>query len=39
VVPRRRAFYGADEIEWREPGGHVVLFARRAPEAAGGGAV
>ena len=31
VVPRRRTFYGADEIGWREPGGHVVLFARQAP--------
>jgi uncharacterized glyoxalase superfamily protein PhnB len=35
VVPRRRTFYGADEIGWREPGGHVVLFARQ-PEAADG---
>ncbi len=30
VVPRRRTFYGADEIGWREPGGHVVLFAQHA---------
>ena len=33
VVPRRRTFYGADEIGWREPGGHVVLFAQAAPAA------
>ncbi|HZF68130.1 MAG TPA: VOC family protein [Gemmatirosa sp.] len=38
VVPRRRTFYGADEIGWREPGGHVVLFARQAPAPAGGSA-
>ena len=31
VVPRRRTFYGADEMGWREPGGHVVLFAQHAP--------
>ena len=37
VVPRRRTFYGADEIGWREPGGHVVLFARQAPDAAPAG--
>jgi uncharacterized glyoxalase superfamily protein PhnB len=35
VVPRRRTFYGADEIGWREPGGHVVLFAQQAPAAPG----
>ena len=28
VVPRRKTFYGADEIGFREPGGNVVLFAR-----------
>ena len=28
AVPRRTTFYGADEIGWHEPGGHLVLFAR-----------
>ena len=28
VVPRRRTFYGADEIGVRAPGGHVVVFAQ-----------
>ena len=28
VVPRRRTFYGMDEIGVREPGGSVVLFAQ-----------
>lgn len=28
VVPRRRTFYGMDEIGVREPGGHVVMFAQ-----------
>lgn len=28
VIPRRTTFYGADEIGYREPGGHVVLFAQ-----------
>ena len=28
VHPRRKAFYGATEIFMREPGGHVVGFAR-----------
>jgi uncharacterized glyoxalase superfamily protein PhnB len=28
VVPRRRTFYGADELVVREPGGNVVTFAR-----------
>lgn len=27
VVPRRRTFYGADEIFVREPGGNIVGFA------------
>lgn len=27
VVPRRKTFYGADEIFAREPGGHMVGFA------------
>jgi uncharacterized glyoxalase superfamily protein PhnB len=30
VVPRRRTFYGMDEIGVREPGGHVVIFAQPA---------
>ena len=28
VVPRRKTFYGMDEIGVREPGGHVVVFAQ-----------
>ncbi len=28
IVPRRRTFYGMDEIGVREPGGHVVIFAQ-----------
>ena len=28
VVPRRKTFYGMDEIGVREPGGHVVIFAQ-----------
>ncbi len=28
VVPRRRTFYGADEIGVRAPGGHVLVFAQ-----------
>lgn len=27
VVPRQTTFYGADEIGYREPGGHFVTFA------------
>lgn len=27
VVPRRRTFYGSDELTVREPGGNVVTFA------------
>lgn len=27
LIPRRRMFYGADELVVREPGGHVVTFA------------
>jgi uncharacterized glyoxalase superfamily protein PhnB len=34
VVPRRKTFYGMDEIGVREPGGHVVMFAQ--PTAAEG---
>jgi hypothetical protein len=29
AVPRRRTFYGTDEVGAREPGGHVVVFAQR----------
>ena len=28
VVPRRRTFYGAEELILREPGGNVVTFAQ-----------
>lgn len=28
LIPRRRTFYGMDEIGVREPGGHVVTFAQ-----------
>ena len=28
VIPRRKTFYGMDEIGVREPGGHVVMFAQ-----------
>lgn len=28
LVERRKTFYGADEIGYREPGGHVVVFAQ-----------
>lgn len=27
VIPRRKTFYGADEIVVREPGGHLVTFS------------
>lgn len=30
VVPRRKTFYGMDEIGVREPGGHIVMFAQPA---------
>ncbi len=30
AVQRRRAFYGADEIAFHEPGGHIVCFSRPA---------
>ena len=35
VVPRRRTFYGMDEVGVREPGGRVVVFAQpvAAPDA------
>lgn len=28
VIPRRKTFYGADEIVVREPGGSLVIFAQ-----------
>lgn len=28
VVPRRKTFYGMEEIGVREPGGHIVMFAQ-----------
>lgn len=31
VVPRRKTFYGADELIVREPAGNVVTFAQFAP--------
>lgn len=31
VMPRRTTFYGATEIGYREPGGHIVSFAQFAP--------
>lgn len=33
VVPRRRTFYGADEVFMRTPCGHVVGFAQQADTA------
>lgn len=30
VMPRRKTFYGATEIGYREPGGHYVTFAQFA---------
>jgi uncharacterized glyoxalase superfamily protein PhnB len=32
VVPRRRTFYGADELTVREPAGNAVTFAQFASE-------
>jgi hypothetical protein len=32
LMPRRITFYGATEIGWREPGGHVVVVAQFAPQ-------
>jgi hypothetical protein len=29
VVPRRRTFYGTDEVGVREPGGHAIIFAQQ----------
>ena len=34
VVPRRRTFYGMDEVGVREPGGRVVMFAQPVADAA-----
>lgn len=28
AVPRRRTFYGAEEVGVREPGGHLVVFSQ-----------
>lgn len=28
VIPRRKTPYGADETGYREPGGHIILFAQ-----------
>ncbi|HKW47194.1 MAG TPA: hypothetical protein VJN70_07105 [Gemmatimonadaceae bacterium] len=28
VIPRRRTFYGMDEVVVREPGGYVIVFAQ-----------
>lgn len=33
VIPRRKTFYGMDEVVVRDPGGYVVVFAQ--PAAAG----
>ena len=30
IVPRRRTFYGMDEVGVREPGGNAVIFAQPA---------
>lgn len=32
LFPRRRTFYGMDEIGVREPGGHAVIFAQPAKQ-------
>ncbi len=37
VVPRRKTFYGMDEIGVREPGGRVVIFAQPVGAGTGGG--
>ncbi|MGZ8376563.1 MAG: VOC family protein [Gemmatirosa sp.] len=34
VVPRRRTFYGMDEVGVREPGGRVVMFAQPVADGA-----
>ncbi|WP_417462710.1 VOC family protein [Kordiimonas sp.] len=35
IMPERTTFYGAREIGYREPGGHVVTFAQFAERADG----
>lgn len=35
VTPRRKTFYGADELIVREPGGNVITFAQFGKEAGG----
>ena len=35
VMPRRRTFYGMDEVTVREPAGFAVTFAQRVEEAGG----
>jgi len=37
LIPRRRMFYGAEELVVREPGGHIITFAQFAEGAGGGG--
>ena len=32
IVPKRKTFYGANEIFYRTPGGHVVGFAQQNPD-------
>ena len=34
IVPRRKTFYGADEVIVREPGDNVITFAQMPPEGA-----
>lgn len=36
LIPRRRTFYGADEIVVRDPVGHVIVFAEFEDEGEGG---
>lgn len=36
VVPRRRTFYGMDEVGIREAGGHVIMFAQPVEESGTG---
>lgn len=33
VIPRRRTFYGMDEVVVRDPGGYVVVFAQQTGNA------
>ena len=32
IVPRRKTFYGATEIFYRSPGGHIIGFAQQNPD-------